>query len=110
MYVQSRTAALIISIYTEEINRINMQEMEIEKALRVALENNQFFLHYQPIYHLKTMRIESLEALIRWIHPTMKTISPMKFIPLAEKQGLFIALANGSCKKFVNKCFYGVRL
>jgi|GEM_PF-4151521 len=67
--------------------------MQIETDLRIALENNQFQLYYQPIVSLSNnLKIESFEALIRWNHPTKGFISPANFIPIAEENGLIIPL------------------
>ena len=59
-----------------------------ELALRTALEQGQFCLHYQPQLCLATGRIEGVEALIRWKHPTQGLIYPNDFIPFAETHGL----------------------
>jgi diguanylate cyclase (GGDEF)-like protein/PAS domain S-box-containing protein len=62
--------------------------MTMETALRRALERNEFELHYQPRIDLKTMSIVGMEALIRWNHPQLGQVPPMRFIPLAEERGL----------------------
>ena len=56
--------------------------------LRNALANEEFELHYHPIIDIKTKEMASIEALIRWRHPTRGMISPVDFIPLAEETGL----------------------
>ena len=56
--------------------------------LRNALANEEFELHYHPIIDIKTRETASIEALIRWRHPTRGMISPVDFIPLAEETGL----------------------
>lgn len=60
----------------------------LEDALRDAVRLNQLRLHFQPIYDLKSGRIASCEALMRWRHPTCGMVSPGTFIPLAEETGL----------------------
>lgn len=57
-----------------------------------ALENNQFYLSYQPIFDLRNYNLFGLEALIRWRHPTLGAVSPSDFIPIAEKSGLIIPI------------------
>lgn len=64
----------------------------LERDLRQALEHDEFVLHYQPIIHLHTGRIDKVEALIRWQHPTRGMVSPAEFIPLAEETGLIAPL------------------
>jgi diguanylate cyclase (GGDEF)-like protein len=64
----------------------------LELALRVALANGEFELHYQPLVNLDDRRITSCEALIRWQHPDRGLIAPAEFIPLAEEIGLIAPL------------------
>ena len=56
----------------------------IEIALRKALERNEFEVHYQPVVNAQSGTIESFEALLRWTNPELGTVSPAKFIPIAE--------------------------
>ncbi len=62
--------------------------MELEMDLRDALENDEFFLAYQPTFALSDMRPNGVEALIRWNHPTRGVLQPEDFIPLLEETGL----------------------
>jgi diguanylate cyclase (GGDEF)-like protein/PAS domain S-box-containing protein len=62
-------------------------DYETEKALRDALENNEFELYYQPQLDVQTLCIESMEALIRWHHPQRGIVMPGEFIPAAERTG-----------------------
>jgi diguanylate cyclase (GGDEF)-like protein len=64
----------------------------LELALRVALANGEFELHYQPLVNLDDRRITSCEALIRWRHPERGLIPPVEFIPIAEEIGLIVPL------------------
>jgi PAS domain S-box-containing protein len=69
---------------TEEV----MQRLELNSSLRAALERNEFQLVYQPKVEVASGCIRSVEALIRWNHPTRGLVSPLEFIPLAEEIGL----------------------
>jgi diguanylate cyclase (GGDEF)-like protein len=62
--------------------------MELEMDLRVALENDEFFLAFQPTFNLQDMSPTGLEALIRWNSPTRGVVQPDDFIPLLEETGL----------------------
>lgn len=65
----------------------------LEQDLHNALANNEFYLDYQPQVNLKTGTIESVEALVRWRHPTRGGfVPPDVFIPIAEECGLIIPL------------------
>jgi diguanylate cyclase (GGDEF)-like protein len=62
--------------------------MELEMDLREALEQDQFFLAYQPTFDLSDMRPTGVEALIRWRHPVRGIVQPNDFIPLLEETGM----------------------
>ncbi len=74
-------------------------ELEMEAALEKALERHEFVLFYQPIVSLATNRIAGFEALVRWQHPSRGLVSPLEFIPLAEKTGLILRLGAWTVKE-----------
>lgn len=67
------------------------QRADIDAGLRQALEKNQFILYYQPQVN-GAKQVTGVEALLRWQHPTQGMISPARFIPVAEENGLIISL------------------
>ena len=64
----------------------------LEYSVRRAIEQDEFVLHYQPILSLKSLRVTSCEALIRWRNPHGGLVGPREFIPQAEKTGLIVGI------------------
>jgi|GEM_PF-4303850 len=85
---QSKRNRSTFSFYAQEMNQTVLATLELEGALRHALERGEFSLHYQPQVLLPSGEILGCEALIRWNHPVRGMISPAEFIPLAEETGL----------------------
>ncbi len=69
-----------------------LRELNIESSLRKALGAGELFLVYQPQVDIRTGRIIGVEALLRWEHPEWGVISPIQFIPIAERTGLIIPI------------------
>jgi diguanylate cyclase (GGDEF)-like protein/PAS domain S-box-containing protein len=78
--------------YVPEMNVSSVKYQPIEQALRLAIAGNELTLHYQPKVDLKTGAISGAEALSRWVHPTLGSVPPGKFIPIAEESGLMVPL------------------
>ena len=64
----------------------------IELDLRNALANDEFALDYQPLVNLKTGKVSTFEALLRWHHPERGVVAPLDFIPIAEETGLIVPI------------------
>ena len=71
----------------------------LELDLRKALANEEFELFYQPLINLKSKRISTCEALLRWNHPERGTVSPVDIIPVAEDMGLIVDLGRWILRK-----------
>ena len=80
--------------HTEGANEGALERLELEADLRHALDRGEFELHYQPRVELRSGRITSVEALIRWRREGLGLVSPAKFIPLAEETGLIVAIGD----------------
>jgi diguanylate cyclase (GGDEF)-like protein len=78
--------------YMEEFNQQIMQRTELKVALGQALKKNELLLDYQPLINLKSGKVIGIEALLRWQHPTLGLIHPLRFIPIAEETGLIIPI------------------
>jgi EAL domain-containing protein (putative c-di-GMP-specific phosphodiesterase class I) len=66
----------------------------MQAALRHAVARNELLVYYQPRVHLQSMTVTGVEALLRWTHPELGTVSPSDFIPLAEEIGLIDELGD----------------
>jgi diguanylate cyclase (GGDEF)-like protein/PAS domain S-box-containing protein len=74
--------------YSASMNAQGQERLALQSCLPRALEKDELFLVYQPKLDFATGQITGVEALMRWRHPSMGLISPLKFIPIAEDTGL----------------------
>jgi diguanylate cyclase (GGDEF)-like protein len=79
-------------LYSAQLTVQAMKRMELDSSLRHALAAGEFHVVYQPKVNIASGRIHSVEALLRWTHPTRGPISPAEFIPLAEENGQILAI------------------
>ncbi len=75
-------------IFDPVVRRWAMERLNLEQELRQGIDRGEFRLYYQPIVCLQTQKIQGVEALLRWQHPSGKIISPEQFISIAEETGL----------------------
>jgi diguanylate cyclase (GGDEF)-like protein/PAS domain S-box-containing protein len=80
--------------YTPAITSQSTERLALDSSLHDALERQQFTLHYQPQINIFTGEIVQMEALLRWTHPQLGTISPQTFIGLAEENGLIVPIGS----------------
>ncbi|MFY3385713.1 EAL domain-containing protein [Paracidovorax sp. MALMAid1276] len=78
--------------FTPEMQAQSARALQLENALRRALERDQFHLHYQPQLSLSNGAVHSVEALLRWQHPQLGGVSPAEFIPIAENSGQILQI------------------
>lgn len=89
--------------YTKQMNTRITERLNLEAAMRRALKNNEFELHYQPLIRLKDKKIVGVEALIRWHDKENLNIEPSVFISFAEEIGLIVPMGEwifeAACKQ-----------
>ena len=95
-----------IATYTPVLDRGRAERLALLADLRIALEESagQFVVYYQPKFDLQNMHVVGLEALIRWHHPELGTVSPDRFVPLAEASGMIDKLTSVVLEQAVAEC------
>jgi diguanylate cyclase (GGDEF)-like protein/PAS domain S-box-containing protein len=78
--------------FRNEMNVESVERQSLEGQLRYALERDEFVLHYQPKVNLNTGAITSVEALVRWQHPSRGLLLPGEFLGIAEVNGLIVGI------------------
>ena len=85
--------------YKPEMNAKVREKFLLQEELQSALARSEFVLHYQPQVDLRTGRIFAVEALIRWKHPRLGVVPPIKFIPRAEETGLIVPIGDWALRE-----------
>jgi diguanylate cyclase (GGDEF)-like protein len=88
MYQAKEAGRNRIELYSEETRRRILRRLEVEQELRAAVEAGTLAVHYQPQVDLLSGRVAGVEALARWTHPRLGTVTPVEFIAVAEETGL----------------------
>ncbi len=78
--------------FTDEMQQGVLHRLDMESWLREALAESQLCVYYQPIVTLGQRKVEAVEALVRWQHPTLGLLSPDEFLDVAEETGLIVPL------------------
>ena len=106
MYKAKQNGKNRYEFYTKDLTNIVSRRFEIEQALAVGLKNHEFYVVYQPKYSLKTKKIYSVEALLRWNSSTLGNVTPEQFVPIAEEIGFIYELGlfvfKRACEDFVS--------
>lgn len=92
MYKVKRDSRNNFHFFTQEMQLNLVRNLQLENALRHALERNELEVYYQPQVAIEDGHIIGAEALLRWHHPELGMISPAEFIPIAETSGQIIAI------------------
>ncbi len=92
MYAAKQGGRSRVHFFTASLMVAAEERLTLERELRLALQEGQLELHYQPQVSALDNRICGVEALVRWRHPERGLIPPLRFIPIAEETGLIVAL------------------
>ena len=92
MYLAKAGGRNNFRFFTQELNDEAVLRVKMESYLRRAIENDELHLEYQPQICAQSGKLVGVEALIRWNNPTLKSVSPARFLPLAEDTGLIIEI------------------
>ena len=88
MYEAKKIGRNNFQFYSSAMSHQITDRLKLENALRVALDNNEFFLVFQPQVNALTQQTSGFEALLRWNSPEFGFVSPIEFIPILEETGL----------------------
>lgn len=89
--------------FTQDMRVAAARTLQIENALRRALEHGQLQLYYQPLIDLQSGRVIGAEALLRWQHTELGAVAPAEFIPVAEASGLVSAIGEWALRNAVRQ-------
>ena len=92
MYESKRQGKNKIQFFTPEMGQVARERLDLENHLRRALDRDEFSLVFQPEFCLDTGKILRHEALLRWTHPTLGSVPPSKFIPVAEETTMIVPI------------------
>jgi diguanylate cyclase (GGDEF)-like protein/PAS domain S-box-containing protein len=106
MYRAKEAGRDAFRFFTAEMNAQSLARLDLENALRRAIDNEEFVLHFQPKVHIPSGRISGAEVLIRWKRPGHGMVSPALFIPILEETGLIVRVGtwviHEACRKIAH--------
>lgn len=94
MYHAKSCGKNVYKLFDKKMNEHASERVTLLSDLRLALEREEFILHYQPKVDLLSGKVTSVEALVRWMHPRLGLLAPDKFIRLTEESGLIVELTD----------------
>lgn len=99
MYYAKNAKGNTYRFFDNQMNADAIELIGLRNGLRLALEHNEFVLHYQPLINLANGHVIGAEALIRWQHPTLGLLPPGKFIAIAEESGLIVPIGEWALRE-----------
>ncbi|WP_339868225.1 bifunctional diguanylate cyclase/phosphodiesterase [Pseudohongiella nitratireducens] len=94
MYAAKEAGRNNVCCYSSDLHHHAQEQASLALALRHALQREELEVYYQPKVELKTGRVTGVEALLRWHHPGLGQVSPERFIPIAEDNGLILPISD----------------
>jgi diguanylate cyclase (GGDEF)-like protein len=91
-------------IYRAETDTPSLERLNLEAALRLALERQEFSIYYQDQLDLRSGEVTGTEALLRWRHPQLGVVLPRQFLPLAEDTGLIVPIGKWVIETVCRDC------
>jgi diguanylate cyclase (GGDEF)-like protein/PAS domain S-box-containing protein len=94
-------------VYSEEIEAKTIRVAKIQECLYTALANEELWLVFQPVFNMRSKKLQGFEALLRWNNPILGSISPAEFIPVAEQMGTIVPIGEWVLQEV---CRFGRRI
>jgi EAL domain-containing protein (putative c-di-GMP-specific phosphodiesterase class I) len=92
MYLAKEEGKNNFQFFSEKLHANSLERLTLESGLRHALEHHEFELHYQPMRDMRSGMITGMEAVLRWHHPDIGMVAPIRFIAVAEEMGLMVPI------------------
>ena len=92
MYEAKEKGKNRVEVFQTSMRARMLERLDLTNGFRWALGRSEFFLQYQPIVSLSDNRLQGFEALVRWSHPSLGEVAPLRFIPIAEETGFIVPL------------------
>lgn len=92
MYQAKEEGKNNFQFYSEKLHASSLERLTLESGLRHALEHHEFELHYQAMRDMRSGMITGMEAVLRWRHPDIGMVTPMRFVAIAEEMGLMVPI------------------
>jgi len=104
MYHAKEQGGNSYQFYNPTMNILSIERMRLERELRQALDRAELAVYYQPQLTIDTRQVICAEALVRWRHPELGTLDPVRFLPIAEKIGFIAAIDEWVLKTACAQC------